>query len=36
MLMLAWKIAPALTGCTVVKPAEQNTNKCYHVDGIDR
>jgi aldehyde dehydrogenase (NAD+)/aldehyde dehydrogenase len=24
MLMLAWKIAPALaTGCTVVKPAEQ-------------
>jgi aldehyde dehydrogenase (NAD+)/aldehyde dehydrogenase len=38
MLMLAWKVAPALaTGCTaVVKPGANNTNKCYYVNGIDR
>jgi aldehyde dehydrogenase (NAD+)/aldehyde dehydrogenase len=37
MLMLAWKVAPALaTGCTaVVKPAEQ-TQQVLLCNGIDR
>ena len=38
LLMAAWKIAPALAAgcCTVVKPAEQNTDIHYLSYGVDR